>query len=102
MKKSQASIVCLQDTHLLESDLQSVKQIWNECYLHGSKTNSRGVAVLFSNNVEYKLLQINTDNKGNYIQLIILCSSIKINLINVYAADQDDLKIFKILKVLIE
>ena len=64
MKESQASIVCLQDTHLLESDSQSVKQIWNECYLHGTKTNSRGVAVLFNNNFEYKLLQINKDNKG--------------------------------------
>ena len=102
MKESQASIVCLQDTHLLESDSQSVKQIWNECYLHGTKTNSRGVAVLFNNNFEYKLLQINKDNKGNYIQLIILCSSIKINLINVYAPNQGDPNFFKTLKVLIE
>ena len=28
-KETNASIVCLQDTHLLKSDIPSVKQIWN-------------------------------------------------------------------------
>ena len=28
LKETKASIVCLQDTHLIEDDLNSVKQIW--------------------------------------------------------------------------
>ena len=35
MKDTWASIVCLQDTHLTEQDINSVKQIWPNCYLHG-------------------------------------------------------------------
>ena len=40
LKETNASIICLQDTHLLDSDLPSLKQIWHECYINGSKTNS--------------------------------------------------------------
>ena len=47
-KETKANIVCLQDTHWTETDLPSVSQIWgNRCYIHGSKTNARGVAILF-------------------------------------------------------
>ena len=44
MKDIGASIVCLQDTHLTENDTHSIKQIWPDVYLHGTKSNSRGVA----------------------------------------------------------
>ena len=53
LKDTNASIFCLQDTHLLEMDISSVKQIWNDCYLHGVKTNARGVGILLNNNFEY-------------------------------------------------
>ena len=46
LKETNASIICLQDTHLMENDLPSVKQIWHECYLHGYSNNSRGVSIL--------------------------------------------------------
>ena len=55
-KERQASIVCLQDTHLLESDSESVKTIWHKSYLHDTKTNSRGVGALFNNNFDYKVV----------------------------------------------
>ena len=41
MKETGASIVCLQDTHLTEKEINSVKQIWPECYVHGVRNNSR-------------------------------------------------------------
>ena len=99
-KETQASIVCLQDTHLLESDSESVKTIWHESYLHGTKTNSRGVGVLFNNNFDYKVVQIVKDKIGNYIQIIFLCDKIKINLINIYAPNHDNPQFSKELKVL--
>ena len=94
LKETKASIVCLQDTHLTNKDLNSVKRIWHECYVHGTKPNSRGVAILLNNNFEYHVHETNKDMEGNYIQLILTCGSIKINLINLYAPNSDDPNFF--------
>ena len=45
------SIICLQDTHWLDTDMQTVKQIWNrDCFLSCKSSNSRGVAILLKRN----------------------------------------------------
>ena len=94
--------MCLQDTHLLKSDIASVKQIWNYCYLQGTKTNSRGVAILLNNNFEHEVIEHNEDKDGNYLQLILRCSSIKINLINIYAPNHDEPQFFSKIRDLSE
>ena len=98
LKNTNASIVCLQDTHLLEMDISSVKQIWNDCYLHGVKTNARGVGILLNNNFEYEVIKCHNDTNGNYIQIYLKCSPMTINLINVYAPNHDDPDFFKEVK----
>ena len=98
LKETNASIVCLQDTHLLEAHIPSVKQIWSNCYLHGVKTNARGVGILLNNNFEYEVIECHKDNNGNYIQLYLKCSSMKINLINIYAPNHDNPEFFKEIK----
>ena len=98
LKETNASIVCLPDTHLLEKDTSNVKQIWNDCFLHGKKTNARGVGILLNNNFEHEVIESNTDLNGNYIQLYLKLSSMKINLINVYAPNHDDPAFFKQIK----
>ena len=100
MKDMGASIVCLQDTHLTENDAHSIKQIWPDEYLHGTKSNSRGVAILLNNNFEYKVNQVNKDTEGNYIQLLITCNGMKINLISLYGPNKDELKFFDEIKQL--
>ena len=92
LKERNADIVCLQDTHLTAKDVGTVKEVWNECYIHGLKTNAQGVAVLLNDNFEH---EYNTDRHGNYIQMLIMYSSIKINLINIYAPNQDDPTFFR-------
>ena len=96
------SIVCLQDTHLLDSDVYSVKKFWPECYLHGTKTNSRGVATLFNNNFEHEILDMSKDEDGNMLQLLIDCVSFKLNLINIYAPNKDDPEFFNRLMPLLQ
>ena len=32
-KETNASVVCLQDTHLIDKDISSVRKIWPECYM---------------------------------------------------------------------
>ena len=95
LKDTNASIVCLQDTHLLESDKASIRQIWPDCYINGSKSNSRGVIILFSNNFEYEILDSFQDNDGNILQLLINLGTFKLNLINIYAPNKDDPNFFE-------
>ena len=50
------SIICLQDTHWLDTDVPLVKKVWNGDYIiNGKKSNSRGVAILFKKTLNIKL-----------------------------------------------
>ena len=90
LKDTGAGIICLQDTHLTEQDLQATKMIWNnECYLHGQRTNARGVGILINNNFEQEVIECNKDTDGNYLQLIMKIQTFKINLITIYAPNID-------------
>ena len=89
LKEAKASIVCLQDTHLIEDDLNSVKQIWGNCYLHGIKTNSRGIGILLNKDFEFDVLEIKKDKEGNMLSLLISIDTIKINLITIYGPNDD-------------
>lgn len=57
-KEMNTNIVCLQDTHWISSDLRYITaHCWNnECFISGTRTNARGVAILLKNNFEYKIL----------------------------------------------
>ena len=94
LKDTNASIVCLQDTHLLEKDRSSIRQIWPDCYINGSKTNSRGVITLLNCNFQYEILDTFQDDEGNILQLLINFGSFKLNLINIYAPNRDNPNFF--------
>ena len=83
-------IVCLQDTHLIEDDIMAEKELWNnDVYIYGGKTNSRGVAILLNNN-------------GNYLNLLIKLSSMKINLLTLYGPNIDSPSFFEEISKLLE
>ena len=89
MKSLNANIICLQDTHLRD-DISSIKKLWNgECLLHDTKTNSRGVAILFNTGFEYKILKTDTDGLGNFLMVQVNICGSKILLINIYSANSD-------------
>ena len=59
------SILCLQDTHLIQTDENDLSVLCGaEFFISGSKTNSRGVAILIKNNFEYKIHDIQRDFDG--------------------------------------
>ena len=95
LKETKASIVCLEDTHLIEDDLNSVKQIWGNCHLHGIKTNSRGIGILLNKDFEFDVLEIKKDKEGNMLSLLISIDTMKINLITIYGPNNDDPNFFK-------
>ena len=82
IRDMKADIICLQDTHLTENDTSAFKNIWNgEFILHGKHHNSRGVAILFGNHIEYTILNTEKDTEGNLliIDLQVTEKKIKIN-----------------------
>ena len=96
LSKSDANVFCLQDTHWLSKDIHLIKKSWDgECLIHGVNTNSRGVAILFKKNFEYKILSIFNDELGNLISVDLKLSSIYVKLINIYAPNNDSPNFFK-------
>ena len=59
------------------------------------------VVILF-NNFEYTIHYINKDDNGNWLQMIITVSDIKINLITIYAPNQDNPAFFGTIRALAE
>ena len=100
---SNPDILCLQDTHWLTDDQQHIKKLWKgECLLNGTKTNARGVAILFGKNFEYKTSSIQIDDCGNFISVLLTLSEFSIRIINIYAPNTDNPDFFEFIKKQIE
>ena len=91
-QKSGGDIICLQETHLIEEDLDTLVKEWNiEFIISGNSSNSRGVAILINNTFEYKIDSINKDKEGRYIILnLTINNSIPIFIVNVYGHNNDN------------
>ena len=96
-------IVCLQDTHWVESDLRSIKSIWNhKCIIHGKNTNSRGVSILIGNKIEYKIIDTFKDDLGNILAINInISNDFTIFIINAYGPNQDSPQFYQDIENLI-
>ena len=98
-KEQNASIVCLQDTHLTlvtDNDVMALKAEWNNnVFISGGKTNSRGVAILLNNNFEHEVLSCNKDNNGNYLNSVLKLPSMTINLTALYGPNNDSPAFFQ-------
>ena len=88
--KTKASIICLQDKHWTPRDESNVRSLWKgDCVLNGFSSNSRGIAILFNTNFEYKLLSVYKDSEGNMISLDIDIGEISVKIINLYGPNRD-------------
>ena len=95
LKSKNYNIVCLQDTHWTKKDKESVKDIWGgECFLHGMKSNSRGIAILLGTNFEYKVINHTEDREGNYLQILLQLQTFTLNLITLYGPNKDNPNFF--------
>ena len=84
-------IICLQDTHLMESDAFEFRKFWQGNFiLHGTRHNARGVAILFGKHFEYNILYTNKDNEGNMILVDLEINETKFRLINMYGPNTDN------------
>ena len=67
-----------------------IKAEWGgEVIFNSYTSNSRGVCILFSNNVEYKVHLSKTDQDGNMLILDIEIEGQKFSLVNIYGPNDD-------------
>ena len=75
-----------------------MRSLWGcECVVAGHDSGSRGVAVLFKNNFEYKIHNVLKDNEGGYILIDIEMMNKHLTLVYIYApssASGDHLEFF--------
>ena len=90
-KKRNVNIIHLQETHLIASDLPSLKETWNVKFLiAGEKKQSMGVVTIINSNIEYKLHMVDKDKGGRYIIIDIELPGIaRFLMLNIYGQNQD-------------
>ena len=102
-RQTNAAIICLEDTHWIDSDESFVKTIWKGgCFLCGKTSNSRGVAIFLSSNFEYNIRSKSRDSEGNMISLDIDIANISLKLLNLYAPNKDSPQFFEEIKGILE
>ena len=91
LREKHFSIYCLQDTHFTKGCEHIIRNQWGyDVYFNSFKSNSRGVAILFNNNFEYKVHKERKDNTGNFLALGIELEDINITLITLYGPNTDN------------
>lgn len=90
LKSKNYNIYCLQDTHFTEKDEISIKNLWGgECVFNSYRSNQRGVAILFNNNFEHKILNNIKDQNGNLLAINLIIEGKNVTLINIYSPNND-------------
>ena len=98
LKSKQCHIYCLQDIHSTTSNENYIRLQWgSDCIFSSGTSNSRGVAILFSKNVEYKVHNKITDNEGNYLILDLTIDNNKVTLVSLYGPNKDSPEFFEII-----
>ena len=97
LKSKQCDIYCIQDTHFTCDIENHVRNSWGyESFFSSFASNSRGVAFLFNNTFEFKVLKEKKDLNGNYLVSDICIEMEKITLVTVYGPNLETL-VMKIL-----
>ena len=54
------------------------------------KSNSRGLAVLFNNNFEFKVREVQRDENRNFIIILLFAMNKELLLVNIYCPNKDN------------
>ena len=90
LKSKQGHIYCLQDVHFTKNIENIIHTEWeHDCLFSFGKSNSRGVAILFSKDLDFVIHKYISDPEGNYIIVDITIDNNRLTLISIYAPNQD-------------
>ena len=91
LRNKNYSVYFLQDTHFTTKEQNYIRTQWGfECYFSNYSSQSRGVAILFNNNFEFKVLKVAKDESGNKLILDMVIEGKNITLINIYGPNRDE------------
>ena len=91
IRKQQFSVYFLQDTHFEKKIEKNIRSEWGyECFFSSFSSQSRGVAIMFNNNFDFKVNQVITGEDGNFLIVKITTINRKVTLINVYGPNRDN------------
>ena len=104
LKQKAYSIYCIQDTHFTAKEESFIRSMWGfEIYNCPGTSESRGVAILFNNNFEFKVNSVAKDDDGNFIALnICIEKNIELLLVNIYGPNRDTPSFYMNLKQFIQ
>jgi len=85
LKGKHLNICCIQDTHYTDKTIPFVRSLWGyECYFSNYSSQSRGVAILINNNFDFKYINSEKDDTGNYLRLDFSSQEIVITIFCIY------------------
>ena len=91
LRSKKFEIYCLQDVHWDKKWEKMIRAEWGyECITACNTTRSRGVSILFNNTFEFKLSNVQKDNKGNWVVLDINIYGMNVTLICLYGPNEDN------------
>ena len=103
LRGKQFQICCLQETHFTEGLEPYIHAEWGgNVYFSSYTSNSRGICILFNNNLEYKVIRIKKDGHGNFILLDILIEGKRLTFVSIYGPNEDSPDFFRNIANLIE
>lgn len=89
MKKR--SIYCIQDFHCTDKTKNIIEAEWGyTCVLSTYKSYSRGTAILFNNNFEFKIHKTTCDKEGNYVVIDLEFRGRRTTIITIYGPNRDN------------
>ena len=96
LKSERIHVACFQDIHLEKWEIPILRKEWNAEVIASTKSSqSRGVAVLISTNVEFTIHNKIVDHQGNFILLDISISGLpRRSLANFYGPNKDNPDLF--------
>ena len=96
IKELHCDMYCLQDTHFTHDLYRVIYTEWGAyCYFSCGTSNSRGVAILFSNTLDYKINESLVDDNGNYVILDISVQENQFTLVSLYGPNRDNPEFYK-------
>ena len=103
LRDKKFGIYCLQDTHFTTALEPYVRAEWGgEVYFNSFTSNSRGVCILFSNFIEYKVCKAKVDQNGNMLILDLEVEGKQLTLVNIYGPNEDSPDFFFKVQEIIE
>ena len=97
IKNKQYDIYCLQDTHFVNENESDIINQWGNSkgIIRNFKSNSRGIAILFNNDIDLKIHQKIIDDGGNFIIVDMTIYNQRLTLVNLYGPNSDNPNFFK-------